>query len=160
MTTTLAGTPGISRFTTAQLLRTARLFASDPELGSLLDTGAGHRQRRLLDASDHLQIWLLAWPPGSDTGWHDHDGVAGAFHVVDGLLAEHTWDGGRVHERLLGPDEGRGYGTAHLHHVANVGDEPALSLHLVTPALSRMTRYALRGGAMTPVGVERAGVDW
>ena len=39
------GTPGIDRFSPVQLLRTARLFASDPALATLLDparpTGSG-----------------------------------------------------------------------------------------------------------------------
>ena len=37
------GTPGIDRFSPAQLLRTAQLFASDPALATLLDPGSGHR---------------------------------------------------------------------------------------------------------------------
>ncbi len=34
---TTAGTPGINRFTRSQLLRTARLFATDPDLHTLVD---------------------------------------------------------------------------------------------------------------------------
>lgn len=160
MTLTAAGTPGISRFTTQQLLRTARLFATDPELGTLADKTARQRQWHLLDATPHLQIWLLSWPPGTGTGWHDHAESTGAFLVVDGVLTEHTWAGGGVQERLLTEDEGRTFGSRHVHHVANLTDTPALSLHVYSPALTHLTRYALRDGRLDAVGVERAGEDW
>ena len=93
--------PGISRFTPQQLLRTARLFATDPELASLVDAASTQRQEHLLDSTAHLQIWLLVWPPGTATGWHDHHASAGALHAVTGVLTEHSWLGGAEHERLL-----------------------------------------------------------
>lgn len=155
-----AGTPGISRFTTQQLLRTARLFATDPELGALIDRTAPQRHWHLLDSTPHLQIWLLAWPPGTSTGWHDHAVSSGAFLVVDGILSEHTWTRGHVHERLLTEDEGRTFGSHHVHHVSNPGDELALSVHVYSPAQTHLTRYALRDGRLDETGVERAGEDW
>ncbi len=67
-TSTTLGSPGIDRFSPAQLLRTARLFASDPELPSLVDHQPGERRWFELDSSPYLQIWLLSWPVGTDTG--------------------------------------------------------------------------------------------
>ena len=77
-----SGSPGIDRFSSAQLLRTARLFASDPELSSLVDHQSGERRWVELDSSPSLQIWLLCWPTGTETGWHDHTMSAGAFLTV------------------------------------------------------------------------------
>ena len=157
---TTAGTPGINRFTRSQLLRTARLFATDPDLRDLVDLGAQERTWRRLDATDHLEIWLLAWPVGSHTGWHDHLGSEGAFLVVEGDLAEQTWSGGTVHDRLLGEGEGRSFGRNHAHNVSNLGDSPALSVHVYSPALQGMTRYALVGDSLRTTRVERAGEQW
>lgn len=104
---TTAGTPGINRFTRSQLLRTARLFATDPDLHTLVDLGAAERRWRRLDATAHLEIWLLTWPPGSSTGWHDHDGTEGAFLTVRGALTETSWADEDAHDRELAVGEGR-----------------------------------------------------
>jgi len=53
---TTAGTPGVNRFTRSQLLRTARLFATDPDLDRLVDPEATERSWQRLDATDHLEI--------------------------------------------------------------------------------------------------------
>ena len=49
-----SGSPGIDRFSSAQLLRTARLFASDPEPSSVVDHQSGERRRVELDSSPYL----------------------------------------------------------------------------------------------------------
>jgi hypothetical protein len=160
MTVTTAGTPGINRFTPSQLLRTARLFASDPELRDLVDLTSRERTWRRLDATAHLEIWVIGWPVGTSTGWHDHLRSEGAFLTVEGTLVEESWSQGAVHERVLPAGEGRGFGAHHVHTVAAVGDVPALSVHVYSPALRGMTRYALRDGVPRPLGVEQAGVQW
>ena len=91
---TTAGTPGVNRFTRSQLLRTAQLFATDPDLDRLVDLEATERTWRRLDATDHLEIWLISWPVGATTGWHDHLQSEGAFLTVKGELAEQSWSGG------------------------------------------------------------------
>ena len=160
MTAITTGTPGINRFSRSQLLRTAQLFATDPDLRRLVDLEAHERTWHRLDATDHLEIWLLAWPAGSHTGWHDHLDSEGAFLVVEGDLAEQSWSGGRVHDRLLGAGEGRTFGKQHAHNVTNIGDSPALSVHVYSPALRGMTRYALIDGTLHTTGLDRAGEQW
>jgi quercetin dioxygenase-like cupin family protein len=155
-----AGTPGVNRFTRQQLLRTARLFAHDTELHQLVDLGAAERTWRRLDATDHLEIWLIGWPAGTSTGWHDHLRSEGAFLTVAGELSEQTWSGGSVHDRYLWEGEGRSFGPHHVHNVANLGDRPALSVHVYSPALRGMTRYALVGDELRATAVERAGEQW
>lgn len=157
---TTAGTPGIDRFTRSQLLRTARLFATDPELHRLVDLDAEERQWRRLDATTHLEIWLLSWPSGARSGWHDHHASEGAFVTVRGALTETTWSADAVHHRDLDEGEGRSFGRRHIHDVANIGSLPALSVHVYSPALTRMTRYAVVGDRLEHTGVERAGEDW
>src|SRR5215213_4473150 len=38
--------------------------------------------------TDHVSAWLICWMPGHDTGFHDHDGAAGAVSVVRGMIRE------------------------------------------------------------------------
>jgi len=154
------GTAGIDRFTPAQLLRTARLFASDPGLADLIDHASGERQWVELDSTPHLQIWLLSWPAGTGTGWHDHTGCSGAFLTVRGLLLEQTWQHGQVQSRSLPAGEGRTFGRHHVHHIDNVGVQPALSVHRYTPRMETMTRYAVTPAGLKATGVERAGAEW
>ncbi len=157
---TTAGTPGINRFTRSQLLRTASLFATDPELEGLVDADTRERTWRRLDATDHLEIWLVRWPVGTSTGWHDHLESEGAFLTVKGTLAETSWSQRTISERRLSEGEGRSFGGHHVHDVANLGDTPALSVHVYSPALRGMTRYALLDGTLRATGVSRAGEQW
>jgi quercetin dioxygenase-like cupin family protein len=153
------GSAGIDRFSPAQLLRTARLFASDPELPDLVDHQSGERRWVELDSSPYLQIWLHSWPAGSETGWHDHGKSAGAVLTVSGTLREQTSHGHRRTERSLTAGEGRSFGPNHLHQVANVGPEAALSVHLYTPRVTTITRYDVTPGGLQVQGVDRVGVD-
>ncbi|WP_270889762.1 cysteine dioxygenase [Pedococcus sp. 5OH_020] len=159
-TITTTGTPGVNRFTRSQLLRTARLFATDPHLADLVDLDGDDRTWRRLDTTDHLEIWLIGWPVGSSTGWHDHLESDGAFLTVTGQLAEQSWNAGTFHERYLWDGEGRSFGGHHVHNVTNLGERPALSVHVYSPALRGMTRYAVAGDTLEAVGVERAGEQW
>ena len=154
------GTAGVNRFTRAQLLRTARLFATDPQLHDLVDLSSDERTWHRLDATKHLEIWLIAWPVGSSTGWHDHLASEGAFLTVEGELLEQTWAAGHAQERYLWEGEGRSFGAHHLHTVSNLGDRPALSVHVYSPALRGMTRYEIVGDRLRQTSVERAGAQW
>jgi quercetin dioxygenase-like cupin family protein len=154
------GSAGIDRFSPAQLLRTARLFASDPELSNLVDHQSGERRCVELDSSPYLQIWLLCWPAGTGTSWHDHGESAGAFLTVSGTLREQTSHGHRRIDRTLIAGEGRSFGPNHIHHVSNVGLETALSVHLYTPRLTRTTRYHVTPAGLAVKGIDRVGVNW
>lgn len=83
-----AGTPGITTFTPAQILRTARLLARNPELPGLIAQAPidpeSDRPWVRLDHTQELEVWLLGWPPGSSTAWHDHGVSGGAFVVAQG----------------------------------------------------------------------------
>ncbi|MEP6856661.1 MAG: cysteine dioxygenase family protein [Pedococcus sp.] len=157
---TTAGTPGVSRFTRSQLLRTAQLFATDPDLERQVDVDATDRTWRRLDATAHLEIWVVRWPVGSSTGWHDHLQSEVAFLTVTGELAEQTWSGRTTHDRHLREGEGRTFGARHIHHVANLGDRPALSVHVYSPALHGMNHYALLDNRLRQTSVDRAGEQW
>jgi hypothetical protein len=118
--------------------------AGRPEIGpaaAALAAPAGERRWVALHRDDHLDVWLITWGPGSDTGWHDHDGSGGAFHVVDGTVTERR-------PRLTGGPEcadvavgtGRTFGPYHLHRMT-AATSPAVTLHAYSPPLRRMGQY-------------------
>jgi hypothetical protein len=153
------GSPGVDRFTPTQLLRTARLFATDPALPTLVDAGSGESHWVKLDSSPYLEIWLISWPAGTHNGWHDHGQSAGAFQVVTGTLLEQTpYDECRQDSTLIA-GQGRSFGESHIHHLANVGVRTALSVHVYAPRLTMMTRYAAAPGGLRPGAVTRLGLN-
>jgi predicted metal-dependent enzyme (double-stranded beta helix superfamily) len=122
-----------------------------------------------LDVSLHAelaeaQVWLLSWLPEQGTPLHDHGTSAGAFAVVRGTLTERVVAAGRTGVREsaddLTPGRVRHFGPHYVHQVTNRGDQPAVSVHVYTPGLSRMNTYAVDGAALVRTGTERAGVDW
>ena len=49
---------------------------------------AHERTYELLHRDDHVEIYLVCWMPGHDTGFHDHDDSAAAIAVLDGEITE------------------------------------------------------------------------
>lgn len=155
--------PGVNTFTPVQLLRVARLFAADPELPDLLPERAedpGGRRWHQLAQTHHLQLWVIEWPPGASTGFHDHGGSRGAFTTVRGALTERQVIQGSLHTRVLPVGEGRAFGANHLHDVVNDGDVTALSVHAYSPRLDQMTHYDLVDGQLVVTGVEQRDENW
>lgn len=150
-------TPGVAAFTPVQLLRLTQLFASDPALPDTLGPDPdrpGERTWRLLADSPRLQVWLIRWPEGAGTGWHDHGGARGGFTVVRGTLTEHTRERS-VEASELHEGEGRAFGGSLLHDVTNLGGQVAVSVHAYSPTLAQMTHYDLVDGVLRPSGVEQ-----
>src|SRR6266576_7065972 len=46
----------------------------------------GQRHYVSIHRDEYVDIWLICWSPGNDTGWHDHDISSGAVRVVRGAL--------------------------------------------------------------------------
>ena len=42
----------------------------------------------LLHRDEHVELYLVCWMPGHDTGFHDHDESAAAIAVVQGAVSE------------------------------------------------------------------------
>ena len=57
-----------------ELCALAASVAADERLwGGDVDVSDGRRHYRSVYRDEHIDVWLLCWAPGSDTGWHDHD---------------------------------------------------------------------------------------
>src|SRR3954467_12927928 len=84
---------------------------------------------------DDAQIWLLTWLPGQGTPLHDHGNSAGAFAVARGTLTEKVVAASgagrpRETENELPTGRLRFFGAHYVHQVTNLGDEPAVSVHV------------------------------
>jgi Cysteine dioxygenase type I len=160
--------------TLAELLAFARGSAADDALVGRLVLRPEARTWLRLEGPRGSEAWLIAWPPGSETGWHDHGGSSGAFVTARGELTEHSLatelptGGWRTLELLDGQDRfrrlpagnGRAFGPRHVHHVVNPSEtEHAVSVHVYHPALPLMHRYSRKGNVLTLEAVER-NEDW
>ena len=96
--------------TLAEMLAFARETAADPEMLARLTVNPEERTWVRLEGPKGSEAWLIGWPPGSETGWHDHGGSSGAFVTANGELRQHLGVGGGLpgEGEHLGEGGGRG----------------------------------------------------
>lgn len=113
------------------------------------------RPVRLL-ATDAYEVWVIGWTAGQGVALHDHGGAAGALLVVEGGLAELSYDpgSGSLAHRAIAP------GTIHpvpaglVHDVVAAAPVPTTSIHVYSPPLATMRRWdpvTLEPGEPEPV---------
>jgi hypothetical protein len=158
-TRTLAS-PVIDQLSPAELLRTASLFASDPDLPFLVDPDEEASRWVELDSTPDLNVWLLSWPVGTHNQWHGHGESAGAFQVVRGTLLEQTLEGNRREFRTIIAGQARSFEQNHIHQFGNVRSGTALSVHVYAPRLVTTIRYAITPTGLKPRAAGEAGLDW
>ena len=76
--------------TSAELLDFVTRVAADSALIARLPLPEQGRTWMRLEGPDGSEAWLIGWPPGAETGWHDHGGSRGAFATAAGELAEES----------------------------------------------------------------------
>jgi len=138
------------------LVRVLEEHAEIPELLAFapeLEEGATARAFHLLEETDQHQAWLISWPAGASTGWHDHGTAAGAFTVLRGRLGEQNWGGGLQLAQVTSSSI-RVHGAGHVHDVQNRSGEPAVSLHVYGGRLDAMNRYEFLGDRIRLIGAE------
>ncbi|WP_225447275.1 cysteine dioxygenase [Streptacidiphilus sp. PB12-B1b] len=153
----------------ADMLAFARAAAADPEVISRLPLHPEERTWVRLEGPGGCEAWLIGWPPGSETGWHDHGGSSGAFVTAEGELSELSlgvpiptdgWrslelEDGVDRQRSLPAGTGRAFGAHHVHQVVNPSDDRhAVSVHCYYPPLPKMRRYARSGDVLRLSQVE------
>ena len=73
----------------AELRRIVTGLAADPSGWShLVRHDPAQRVFECLRLDDQVEIWLICWMPGHDTGFHDHDLSSGAVVVAQGAVVE------------------------------------------------------------------------
>ena len=179
-TPTLLRTPGTTTTesretpTEADLFAFVRRAAADTALVSSLPLDPGNRTWLRLEGPGGSEAWLIGWPPGTGTGWHDHGGSHGAFTAAGGELTELSLaarlptEGWRTleladgvdRERRLTAGRGRAFGPHHVHEVLNRSPhEHAVSVHAYYPPLPLMRRYSRTGSTLRLEQIERPG-EW
>ncbi|MEV5597885.1 cysteine dioxygenase [Streptomyces sp. NPDC052496] len=158
----------------AELLDFARRTSADAALVASLPLDPEGRTWIRLDGPGGSEAWLIGWPPGTGTGWHDHGGSYGAFAAAAGELTEQSLaaqlptEGWKILEladgvdrqRKLAGGRGRAFGPHHVHQVLNLSEDThAVSVHAYYPPLPLMRRYSRTGPVLRLEEVERP-EDW
>ncbi|ARF75732.1 cysteine dioxygenase [Kitasatospora albolonga] len=160
--------------TVAELLDFVRRTAEDLDLIASLPLDPEGRTWVRLEGPGGSEAWLIGWPPGSGTGWHDHADSVGAFTTAAGTLKEHSLavrlptDGWKTLElndgvdrsRELAAGQGRAFGQNHVHEVLNESDSVhAVSVHAYYPPLPLIRRFSRTGAVLRLEQTERP-EDW
>lgn len=116
----------------------------------------GRRLFTRLHLDDQLELWLVCWMAGHDTGLHDHGGSCGAVAVVRGGVREERYARRRLTgARVYAAGEALAFSPRVVHRVRHSGDAPAVTLHAYSPPLRGTRAYAIddRGAwHVVPVG--------
>ena len=97
-----------------------------------------------LARDDHLDVWVISWMDGHDTGFHDHDLSCGAVAVVEGeLVEERLVIGGAPRRRQYGAGDVFGFRASHVHRMTQATGGRAVSIHAYSPPLWRMGAYTI-----------------
>lgn len=129
----------------AQLRRLVGALANDPGLWRpLVRLDAGSRQFEQLWRDDHVDVWVISWMSGHDTGFHDHDVSSGAVAVVAGdVVEERLVLGGAPLTRRHRAGDVFDFDASHVHRMHQDSATPAVSIHAYSPPLWRMGTYAV-----------------
>jgi predicted metal-dependent enzyme (double-stranded beta helix superfamily) len=124
----------------------------------LVDLDIEHRHYAQLCRDDHLDVWVISWMNGHDTGFHDHDLSSGAVAVVEGeLVEERLTIGGPPRRRRYGAGTSFHFDASHVHRMHQAGGGPAISIHAYSPPLWRMGAYAIEpDGALRRTSISYA----
>ena len=110
-----------------------------------------------LHRDEYVDVWLLCWVPGDDTGWHDHDISSGAVRVVRGAVREsNPRIGGEPAVSIVTEGGSFSFGPEHIHRLAGA-DDRAVSIHAYSPPLWRLGQYSIdEDGVMRRASVSYA----
>ena len=118
-------------------------IAAQPEKWQgLVRHGTPERHFEQLWRDDHVDVWVITWTNGNDTGFHDHDVSRGAVAVVEGEVTEERLTMGGPPRRLPHPaGDTFDFDASHVHRMRQDSAAPAVSIHAYSPPLWRMGTY-------------------
>jgi predicted metal-dependent enzyme (double-stranded beta helix superfamily) len=124
-------------------------LAARPESwGDQVTHAGGQRHFASIYRDEHVDIWLICWSPGNDTGWHDHDVSSGAVRVVRGALMESNLRiGGAPVQKVVTEGGSLRFGPDHIHRLTGEAEQ-SISLHAYSPPLWRLGQYTIDGGGV------------
>ena len=122
----------------------ARIAADPQRWQGLVRHGTPERHFEQLWRDDHVDVWVITWTNGNDTGFHDHDVSRGAVAVVEGEVTEERLVVGGPPRRLHhAAGETFEFDASHVHRMCLDADGPAVSIHAYSPPLWRMGAYTV-----------------
>ena len=122
----------------------ARIAADPQQWQGLVRHGTPERHFEQLWRDDHVDVWVITWTNGNDTGFHDHDVSRGAVAVVEGEVTEERLVVGGPPRRLRhAAGETFEFDASHVHRMCLDADGPAVSIHAYSPPLWRMGAYTV-----------------
>ena len=128
-----------------QLRELVARIAAEPQRWRLLVRREGtERHFEQLWRDDQVDVWVISWANGNDTGFHDHDVSCGAVAVVEGeVIEERLVLGGAPRRIRHRAGETFDFDAAHVHRRRQDSDVPAVSIHAYSPPLWRLGSYAV-----------------
>ena len=120
-------------------------IAADPlQWRPLARFDAAERHFEQLWRDDHVDVWVISWASGNDTGFHDHDVSRGAVAVVEGeVVEERLVVGGPARVLRHRAGETFDFDASHVHRMHHDAATPAVSIHAYSPPLWRMGSYVV-----------------
>jgi len=129
----------------AELRRVVAEIAAAPGAWrDLVRIDADRRGFEQLWRDGHVDIWVISWMSGHDTGFHDHDVSSGAVAVVEGEIVEErlVLGGGTIARRHATGDV-FDFDASHVHRMHQDAGRATVSIHAYSPPLWRMGTYAV-----------------
>jgi quercetin dioxygenase-like cupin family protein len=125
-----------------ELDRTLQTWAAkETDWAPLIRHDQRERTYQLLHRDADVEVYLVCWMPGHDTGFHDHDHSAAAITVVDGAIVEERLAITGAVKRTLSNGDTVTIAREAIHRVRHVGEAPATTLHAYSPPLQRVGTY-------------------
>jgi predicted metal-dependent enzyme (double-stranded beta helix superfamily) len=122
----------------------AQIAADPQQWRALVRRDTADRGFEQLWRDEHVDVWVISWTNGSDTGFHDHDVSRGAVAVVEGeVVEERLVLGGAPRELHHRAGDVFDFDASHVHRMRQDRDAPAVSIHAYSPPLWRMGTYAV-----------------
>ena len=128
----------------AELAATLHTWADKKkDWASLVRHDEHERTYQLLHRDADVEVYLVCWMPGHDTGFHDHDHSAAAIAVVDGAIVEERLAITGAVKRTLSNGDTVTIAREAIHRVRHAGEGPATTLHAYSPPLERVGTYQI-----------------
>jgi len=122
----------------------AGIAAEAEQWQPLVRRDAVERHFEQLLRDEHVDVWVISWASGNDTGFHDHDVSRGAVAVVEGeLIEERLVLGGAPRVRRHRTGDVFDFDASHVHRMRQDAATPAVSIHAYSPPLWRMGTYVV-----------------
>jgi Cysteine dioxygenase type I len=138
----LSGSRDLDRSELRELV--SRIAGDRRQWEPLVEFGVSERHFEQLWRDSHVDIWVISWVNGNDTGFHDHDVSNGAVAVVEGEVVEARLTlGGSPRRFVHRAGDVFDFDASHVHRMHQEADGPAVTIHAYSPPLWRMGTYTV-----------------